>query len=99
MVNFLGDIDQDKRTLNGAVSISNPFNFQESCKHLKGTITDRFLTHVLKGAIFKHIDELESVNSTLKIDYKNLKKTNNLYSFDDTLTCKIFNLKSAGEYY
>eukprot|EP01015_Nassula_variabilis_P032785 TRINITY_DN7726_c0_g1_i2.p1 TRINITY_DN7726_c0_g1~~TRINITY_DN7726_c0_g1_i2.p1 ORF type:complete len:221 (+),score=33.36 TRINITY_DN7726_c0_g1_i2:64-726(+) len=65
LVNFLGDVDQEKRTLDGAISVSNPLDFVESAKHLKGTLTNRFLAYCLRSAILKYEDELKLLQNCL----------------------------------
>ena len=95
LVKYLGQKNYVKKKINGAVSISNPYEFIISSRLGLNKLYNRMLLTFLQKVVVKTRKNLEN----LKIDVNFLLNTNQLKEFDDFYTAKIFGFSCADEYY
>ena len=95
LVKYLGQKNYIKKKINGAVSISNPYEFIISSRLGLNKLYNRMLLTFLQKVVVKTRKNLED----LKLDVDFLLNTNQLKEFDDFYTAKIFGFSCADEYY
>ena len=95
LVKYLGQKNYIKKKINGAVSISNPYEFIISSRLGLNKLYNRMLLTFLQKVVVKTRKNLED----LKLDVDLLLNTNQLKEFDDFYTAKIFGFSCADEYY
>jgi len=88
LVKYLGQKNYIKKKINGAVSISNPYEFIISSRLGLNKLYNRMLLTFLQKVVVKTRKNLED----LKLDIDLLLNTNQLKEFDDFYTAKIFGL-------
>ena len=95
LVKYLGQKNYIKKKINGAVSISNPYEFIISSRLGLNKLYNRMLLTFLQKVVVKTRKNLED----LKLDVDFLLNTNQLKEFDDFYTAKLFGFSCADEYY
>ena len=94
LVKYLGQKNNIIKKINAAVSISNPYEFIISSRLAFNKIYNRMLLTFLQEVV-KTKKNLEELN----IDTDFILNTNQIKDFDDFVTVKLFNFKSADDYY
>jgi len=96
LVKYIGE-EGSKCLLNGAISCSNPFDFNASAEVLnKRTLYNKVLT---QGCIENYGKQEHVFKDCEHIDSNHVKMSNRLWDFDDRFTRKIFGYDSVEAYY
>ena len=95
LVKYLGTINNIKKKIYAAVSISNPYEFIISARLAFNKIYNRMLLTFLQEVVVKTRKNLENY----KIDVDFILNTNQIKDFDDFVTAKLFGFNSADDYY
>jgi len=90
--------------LTGACSVSNPLDFYKSTFSMQSSFIGRhifssIMLYGLKRMINKNRDMLMKAPHADKIDFDLVNKIQDIYVFDDNVTCKLFEFPNAKAYY
>lgn len=98
IVRYLGEYNYKHKKVQGAVSISNPYDFMVSSRISKDTLYDRMLLFFLQK-VYKKVGPALVQDKKLNINDKAIKETTSLHTFDKYFTAPILGFDSPSDYY
>lgn len=98
IVRYLGEYNYKNKKVQGAVSISNPYDFMVSARLSYNTLYDRMLLFFLQK-VYKKVGPALVKDPKLNINDKAIRETTSLHDFDKYFTAAILGFDSPTDYY
>jgi predicted alpha/beta-fold hydrolase len=99
IVHYLGSKNNLNKKIDGAVSISNPYDFILFQRYLSDSIYDYFVLKELKFNLQRLKPRLSQPNSLVSLDIESAEKCSTVKEFDEFITRRILGYKTSDDHF